>query len=211
MRTALAILFIVCPFAALTFIVRLACASFSAKVSDEMRRHPVIHWIWGGFAVLGVMLLFFGLLNPIWWPPASVERRSQRQKVLERVEAAGGWAAVQRDCDVLVAQHRDSAFMWHRFETNALPPALAVLNPWEVRFYSPRMLREFKYEPQVAVVRIKIFGMHSTGGHSTPYFGLEVVSGVGAETYRPRSSRGGVSGNGYRSYTPVTDRIYEIY
>jgi hypothetical protein len=175
-----------------------------------MRRHPVIHWIWGGFAFLGV-LLFLGVLNPMWWPPPSVERRGQRQKVLERVEAAGGWAAIQRDCDTLVSQHRDSTFYWHRYDTNALPPALAALNPWEVRFYSPSVLRDFKDQPQVAVVRIKIFCMHSTGGHSTPYFGLEVVSGAGAETYRPRPSRGGVSGNGYRSYTKVTDRIYEIY
>ncbi|MCW5553239.1 MAG: hypothetical protein KIS67_13905 [Verrucomicrobiae bacterium] len=210
MSIALTLLFIVCPFAALTFIVRLVCAPFSPKVSDEMRRHPVVHWIWGGFAFLGV-LLFLGVLNPMWWPPPSVERRGQRQKVLERVEAAGGWAAIQKDCDALVEQYRDSAFAWHRYQTNALPPALAALNPWEVRFYSPTVLRDFKDEPQVAVVRIKIFGMHSTGGHSTPYFGLEVVSGAGAETYRPSPSRGGVSGNGYRSYSRVTDRIYEIY
>jgi hypothetical protein len=73
------------------------------------------------------------------------------------------------------------------------------------------VLRERKQEPQVAVVRIKFFGMHSTGGHSTPYFGLEVVSGPGAETYKPTPSLGGASGNGYRRYRAVTDRIYEIY
>jgi hypothetical protein len=60
-------------------------------------------------------------------------------------------------------------------------------------------------------VHIKVFGMHSSGGHSTPYFGLEVVTGPGAETYRPGPSHGGVSGNGYRSFKAVTDRIYEIY
>ena len=210
MRTALAMLFIICPIAALTFIVRLACAPFSSKASDEMRRHPVGHWVWGGFAFLGV-LVFLGALNPMWWPPPSVERRGQRQKVLERVKTAGGWAAIQRDCDALVAQYWDSAFFWHRGETNALPPALAALNPWEVRFDSPTVLRDFKDEPLVAVVRIKIFGLHSTGGHSTPYFGLEVVCGAGTETYRPRPSRGGVSGNRYRSFSRVTDRIHEIY
>ncbi len=210
MRIALTMLFIVCRIAALTFIVRLVCAPFSPKVSDEMRRHPIAHWIWGGFAFVGV-LLFLGILNPAAWPPPSVERRGQRQKVLERVQSAGGWAGVQKDCDTLVEQHRDSVFFWHRGDTNALPPTLAALQPWSVQFYSPAALRDFKDEPQVAVVRIKIFGMHSTGGHSTPYFGLEVVSGAGAETYRPRPSRGGVSGNGYRSYSPVTDRIYEIY
>ncbi len=176
-----------------------------------MRQHPIIHWIWGALAILGVLFIL-DFLSPTWWPPPSVERRGQRQKVVERVDSAGGWAAIQKDCDALVAQHQVDGFYWHdRFDTNALPPALAALKPWEVRFYSPTVLKDFKDEPRVAVVRIKIFGLHSTGGHSTPYFGLEVVSGAGAETYRPRPSRGGVSGNAYRSYSPVTDRIYEIY
>ena len=65
-------------------------------------------------------------------------------------------------------------------------------------------------EPQVPIVRIKIFGLHSTGGHLTPYFGLEVVSGPGAKSYKPRPGRGGLSGNGFR-YRPVTDQIYEVY
>lgn len=210
MRAVLALLVIVATFAALTFLVRLACVPFSPKISDEIRRHPVIHWIWGGFAFLGV-LLFLGFLDPMWWPPPAIERREQRQKVLERVKSAGGWGAIQRDCDALVAQHRDGAFLWDRNVTNALPPALAALKPWDVRFYSPTVLRGLKDEPQVAVVHIKIFGMHSTGGHSRPYFGLEVVSGPGAETYKPGSSPGGASGNRHRSYSPVTDRIYEVY
>ena len=128
--------------ATLTFVIRLACAPFSAKVSAEMRRHPIVHWIWGGSALIGV-LVFMDFLNP-WWPPSWVERRGQRQKVLERVEAAGGWSAIQRDCDSLAAQYRDGIFYWHRFATNALPPALAALDPWEVRFDSPTVLREFK-------------------------------------------------------------------
>jgi hypothetical protein len=168
-------------------------------------------WILWIPIVLLAPYFFLMLLNSDSFPPRWYERRTQRQKVVERVQFAGGWAALQKDCDGLAGQYRDSSFYWHRWATNALPPTLAALKPWEIRFDSPSVLREFKEEPQVAVVRIKVFGMHSTGGHSTPYFGLEVVSGPGAESYRPRPSRGGVSGNGYRSFSPVTDRIYEIY
>jgi hypothetical protein len=210
MRTVFALLLFIFPIATLTFIVRLVCASFSAKVSAEMRQHLIVHWIWGGLAFLG-MLVILGVLDPMWWPPPSIERRGQRQKVLERVNAAGGWAAIQRDCDALATQYRDGEFFWHRGETNKLPPALAALNPWEVRFTLPTSSQDSKDEPQVAVVHIKIFGIHSTGGHSTPYFGLEVVSGSGAEIYKPRPSAVGASGNGYGSYNPVTERIYEVY
>src|SRR4051812_19297269 len=100
MRIALTLLITVCPIAALFFIVRLACAPFSTKVSEEMRRHSIIHIVWGCFAFLGVILVL-GILNPEAWPPAFVERRGQRQKVLERVQSAGGWASLQKDCDRL--------------------------------------------------------------------------------------------------------------
>lgn len=231
MRIALTMLFIVCPIAALTFIVRLACAPFSTKVSDEMRRHPVVHWIWGCFA-FGGALLFLGVLNPAAWPPPSVERREQRQKVLERVQSVGGWDAVRGGCEALVTNYPDG-LTWFPPHSNAwvypnpqtephkyyvtnldygpLPAAVAALKPKEIRFYPPRLLRDFKDEPQVAVVRIKIFGIHSTGGHSTPYFGLEVPCGTGAERYEPRPSQGGVSGNRHTSFRKVADGVFEIY
>jgi len=51
------LLSLACPLAGLTFIDRLVCALISAKVSDEMRRHPVAHWAWGGFAFVGSLFL----------------------------------------------------------------------------------------------------------------------------------------------------------
>jgi hypothetical protein len=165
--------------------------------------------LWIPVVLLVMYVLLPTSLNS--WPPDWVDRRKQRQMMMERVQFAGGWVALQRDCDALVEQYRERAFVWYRGHTNQLPPAIAALKPKEVRFYSPALLRDDKDEPPVPVVRIKVFGAHSTGGHSYPYFGLEVVSGPGVENYRPRPSRGGVSGNGYRSYSTVTDRIYEIY
>ena len=161
-------------------------------------------------AVLAAAILLLPALPGFRGPPVFVERRGQRQKVLERVQSVGGWAAIQRDCDTLVEQYRESGFFWPSSATNGLPSALAALKPLEVRFYPPKFLRDIHDAPQVAVVRITIFSLPSTGGHAIPYYGLDVVSGAGAETYRPRPS-GGAPGNAHRSYNPVTDRIYEIY
>jgi hypothetical protein len=130
---------------------------------------------------------------------------------MERILAAGGWAALQKDCGVLAARYRDSEFVWFRGTTNTLPPTIAALNPWSVTFYSPGATRDSSDEPSVPVVRIKVFGIHSTGGHSTPYFGLAVVCATNATSYCPPSSHGGVSGNYYTSYQKVTDTIYEVY
>jgi len=204
------VLFVFCPIAAFLFYVRALCSLFSSKVSGQMGRHPVIHAIWGCLAFL-VVLDIFGGFHPSGWILTAIDRRTERKQVIEQVQLAGGWAALQKACDALVEQNRDEVFYWHRGSTNALPATLTALKPWDIQFIPPAVLRERKQEPQVAVVRIKFFGMHSTGGHSTPYFGLEVVSGPGAETYKPTPSLGGASGNGYRRYRAVTDRIYEIY
>jgi len=165
--------------------------------------------LWMPLLLLGIYVLLPTFLTS--WPPDWVDRRKQRQMVMERVQSSGGWAALQRDCDALVAQYRGSAFVWSRGDTSLLPPAIAALKPQEVRFYSPTLLGGLKDEPPPPVVRIKIFGSHSTGGHSYPYFGLEVFSGPGGESYRPQPSRGGASGNCYGTYSGVTDKIYEIY
>jgi hypothetical protein len=69
---------LICPLAALLFVVRLVCAPFSTKVSEQMRRHPVIHIIWEYFAFVGV-LVFLDILNPAMGPPISVEQRAHNQ------------------------------------------------------------------------------------------------------------------------------------
>jgi len=196
--TLLVLAFLVCPIAALLFIVRLVVAPFSVKVKEEMRKHPVVHTIWGCLAFVGV-LIFMGVIDPAMWPPRSVERRQQRAKVMERVQTAGGWDAIRRDC-VTLAEQNTNGFFSHFRDTNGLPAAIVALKPMMV-----------EYVPPNGCVRIRIFGMHSTGGHSTPYFGLEVACGTNAESYHPQPAHGGVSGNHYDSYEQVADRIYEIY
>jgi hypothetical protein len=149
----------------------------------------------GCLVVFIVVLLYFqfptiiALVNA--WPPAFIERRTQREQVLERIQSAGGWQALQRDCATIVEQNRGTYFVWFRGHTNALPPSIAALKPREVRFS----------DSQPEIVEIKVFGYRSTDGHQPPYFGLRVVSGAGADSYKPKDMR----------YEFVTNNIYEIY
>jgi len=214
--------FMVCPLAALLFVVRLVVAPFSPKVSEQMRKYPVVHVIWGCFAFVGA-LVFLGVLNPAMWPPRSVERREQRQKVLERVQKVGGWDAVRLGCEALVTNHPDG-FYWfppvsnvtvypnlqsepnRSYITNLdygpLPPAVEALLPLRVQ-----------YEPRTGCVSIRIFGMHRTGGRDTPYFGLEVDTSTNSVDYKHGTGydNGGVIGNYHSVAKQVAGGIYEIY
>ena len=55
--------FVGCPIAALLFVVRLLAAPFSSKVATQIRRHPIVHAIWAGFALVGVLAAIGGI-NP---------------------------------------------------------------------------------------------------------------------------------------------------
>ena len=144
------------------------------------------------------------------WRPDWVERRKQRQQVCDRLQSVGGWEALQKECDTLVRQHGLDGFYWHRGDTNALPGTLASLKPWSVEFDPLAMLRAFK-AAEVEVVRIKVFGLHRSGAHCIPYYGLEVVPTTGQKAYRPKPSSGGVDGNCYSTFHVITNQIYEVY
>ena len=156
-------------------------------------------------AGLFVLLWYFVVVLrvPDAWPPASLERRAQRKHVLERIHSAGGWPALQHDCDALSQQHGDAYYFWTPRSTNALPPAISALKPKEVR----AGWIEHPGEPtELRLVHIKVFGFRSTDGHQSPYFGLEVASGPGAETYKPTKSKF----NDGRCEL-VTNNIYEVH
>lgn len=218
-----------CFLATLLFVARLIVAPFSAKVAGQMQKHPVLHTIWGGLALV-CFLAIWGILNPGLWPPRSVERRQQRQEVFKRVQRAGGWEAVRSGCESLVTNY-PNGLSWFPPRSNvqvypnpqtepqryyvtnldygSLPSSILALQPREIRYYPQLTLP--KDGLPAAVVRIKIFGAHATGGHSIPYFGLEVACGPNAESYRPQSVRDGMSGSHYRGSDQVAEGIYEVY
>jgi hypothetical protein len=189
-----------CPFVAILLIARLVAAVLSPKVSEQVRRHPVIHLIWGCFAFAGVLVML-GVLDPAMWPPISVERREQRAKIMERVQSTGGWDAVRRDCIALAERHADG-FHTHWHDTNGLPAAIVALRPLTVQ-----------YTPQYGCVRMRIFGAHSTGGHSRPYFGLEVDTSTNSTGYQHGTGydNGGVIGNHHSVAEQVAEGVYAIY
>ena len=220
-----------CFFVALLFFVRILCGPFSAKTLEQMKKHPVVHVVWAVFAIVSTYILFIAW-NPSAWPPTWLERRTQRQKVLERVERGGGWEALRLECESLIASNPDG-LTWHsphfgskvyrnaqtepptyyvtNFDYGPLPSAIAALQPRSIRCLPPKLLPKIGDDIPVAVVRINIFGVHSTAGHSTPYFALEVSCGPGADTFTPGQNGEGVSGNRHSHYRKVADRIFEIY
>jgi hypothetical protein len=196
------------------FFVRFLLGPFSPKIWEQMRKHPILHVIWGLFAVLSFYFIFV-----YTGPPAWVERIDQRKRLQERVNAAGGWDMVRRDCALFVSNRTDS-FYWYPSATNVhftsfsngiavnyltnldygtLPPALAALKPREIRYHPPAM-------------QIRLFGMHSTGGHSTPFFSLEIVCSTNAAEYHSQNGiNGGVSEKSRSTYRQVADGVFEIY
>jgi hypothetical protein len=183
---------------------------------------PGSRWLIALSVILLIGLFYYvaiGLFNYFasgGWPPASIVRRDQRKVAMERVQAAGGWPALQRACEDLVESNRETGFDWvHGFwlpseATNGLPPAIAALQPLEVSFVPPKAVPGSSDESNFSVVHIKIFGIHRTGRTAIPYFGLDFVYPTNANSYIPRPG-GGVSGNSHDSYLKVADRIYEIY
>jgi|ERR1051326_1738043 hypothetical protein len=203
----LQLLFFGCFLVGLLFLVRLLCAPFSEKVREQMSRRPALHWVWGGVAFFG-WYVWFVLLNVSAWPPAWWERRAQRATVVKRVQAAGGWETLRRDC--LSFAQTNQIVQWNRWYTNdapELPPAIAALHPQRVDYVSPKVLGSRSALP---IVRVKIFGMHSTGGHSIPYFGLEVISGTSSEG-NPRKLLPPTPGNGHLKRRKVCDGVYEVF
>ena len=157
--------------------------------------------VWIPLILLSPFFLLM-LVNSDAFPPAWYERRGQEQELAERVLSAGGWDAVRRDCISFADQHTNGFYShWH--DTNGFPAAIVALKPAIV-----------EYAPQYGCVRIRIFGMHATGGHSTPYFGLEVDTSTNNASYKHGGEgyeNGGVIGNHHSIADQVADGIYEIY
>ncbi len=227
MRIVIAILFTIIPLVSLMFLVRLTLAAFSTKYFVQMRRRPILTGVWAVVAVIGVMM-FFGPLNSNSWPPTFVLRHRQRQTVIERVQKAGGWKAVRLGCETLVQNYPGGLQwnpQWHavwpslnpksdrashppkNMDFGPLPSAISILKPMEISFH-PEVSEEGFYD---VVVKIRLFGVPSTGGRAVTYYGLEVPCGPGAAAYRPKRGEGGVPGNSHSTYRKVADRVFEIY
>jgi len=217
LRTVLSYLWLAWLLAALLFFARLLCAPFFPKIRDQIKRQRRLHFFWGCWALLTACLLYL-LLHPSTWPPAWWKRHTQRQEVLRRVQTAGGWAALKRDCDALAHAHKDDPydFRWYRgFDTNPLPPTIAALKPWNVQFWPRNFVRRFGADGarlfgSNVVVRMSLFGRAATGRHGEPALGLDVLCEPSMTNYSPMRLRS-TTPLRYWRYGKVADDVYEFY
>jgi hypothetical protein len=180
---------------------------FSKEAAQRIRRHPILHGFWvlpGIFSVL-ILLLFFDPMLINIWPPHWLELKHQREEVLARVQSVEGWETLRKDCMTLAATNSGQGFEWFYKPDSVLPPAIAALKPMQVQFYPPQPLS--KDEGKLKVVHIRVFGMHRTGGHDTPFYGLDVACEPEPKDYQPQSSHT-VSGNSHFNYRKIADEIY---
>jgi hypothetical protein len=201
MRFVLYILHLIGPIVVFFGFIRLVSLLFSAKVQAQVDRYPRFHMVWGHCALLYVFLWLTIPLQYDW-----LQLREHREKVYARVQAAGGWDALRRDCLALAEQPPPPAndqipnYFHYRGRDTNLPPALLALRA-----------RQVEYDAQFGRVNVSVFGGHSTGGPSTPYYGLEIVTRK-RDGYQPgEGNPAGALGNPRSNYRLVAEGIYEIY
>jgi hypothetical protein len=150
--------------------------------------------------LLGLLVFIYGH----YWPIVDLmERSTQRRQVLERVQAAGGWDALRRDCALLASTNAGGfSWSWLRRDTNSLPPAIGAMHPRRVEFY-PNQINPH--------VRIFIFGTHNTDGHDQPSLGLDVLCESGVTNYTSADNLRSDIPRRYWEYRKIADGIYEFY
>jgi hypothetical protein len=183
-------------------------SSATTRSGDNERRSAA--WVFGISLALLALYFFWPRLISGAFLPAWYERRAQRQKVKERIQAAGGWEALRRDCIAFAGTNEN--IRWLRWVTNAptLPPVIMALQPQQVYYVSPKFRAKDSREPKIPIVQIMLFGTPSSGGHLTPYFGLEVVATPSKEDYTPEPHPA-VPGFGHNDYRKVSEGVYEIF
>ena len=194
-------------------MAQLSTLGSTARMSDSL---PKKKQAFGWFIPLALFAVIF-LLGGFYWPVIDLMTRStQRQQVLERVQAAGGWGALRRDCAAL-ASTNTGGFSWSRLghDTNSLPPAIAALRPRRVDFYPHQVYPHGTWWSSAthsdAAVRIFVFGTHNTDGHDQPSLGLDVLCESGVTSYTPPYNWRSDIPLRYWKYRKIADDIYEVY
>ncbi len=125
--------------------------------------------------VIAVILFWFFVLPPLLGLIGRIqEQRKKYQAALQRVDKAGGWEAIEAACFNFSTNIGPKTFFdqhyflqGKRLATNALPPALEILQP--------RQIQLEQGSNGIRTIRLQLFGMHRTGMYDEPYFGIWVV------------------------------------
>ena len=177
------------------------------------QKKPSFGWL----KLLGISALLAFLFANFYWPISDLfERHTQRQQVLERVQFAGGWAALKRDC-VALASTNAGGWSWSKLgdSMNSLPSSIAALKPRRVVFYPHQNYPNGTWWSSAnhsdAAVRIFVFGTHSTDGHDQPSLGLDILCESGVTDYTPPDNWRSDIPLRYWKYRKVSDDVYEFY
>ena len=201
------LLFVLGPLIALTFLVRVSMAVFSVWSLNRMRRHPVVHTLWGMLALVAVLFIFWSF-HPRMWPSDLIRRHFQRKEVFARVTDAGGWDAVRLACEQLVSNNPDGLVLAYQSPDFFFPTAIAALHPQTVSVRTPEMAQASENRPtNLTKVSIGLYGQKRTGPPVAPYYGLAVYCGPGAGGYDPRTN----SSEHRLTYRKLADRVYEVH
>jgi len=208
----------------IAFFVWIWSSLGSRQISDQISKYPKFHFLWGCIALVGILTLFGIDFTPVW-----VDRWKQRQQLHERITAAGGWQAVRLGCESIATNYPNGFHSFHNssytlvraisgpgssqfekapIDSDALPSAIPMLKAQQIDYDPFKPVLNESTGLRIPVVRIKLFGMYSTGGQFTPYFGLAVPLGSNASRFTAPLTEKGVRSFTYRQ---VADGIFEVY
>lgn len=133
------------------FLYRAVGAFFSSRLRNEIRSRPCDHFLM--FCALPVAVGLIVLIHPAW-----LKRYEERGKAFTRVEQAGGWEVLKRDCLIIASRatnydHGDLVWLKNMTNFPPLPPGVAALDPYQIRCTR---------EGSASIVRVHVLGHHST-------------------------------------------------
>jgi len=187
-------------------------------------------FFWIVFGSIGLAVVGYGLkskqkTHDKWLQIKSKQKTQdkwlqiERQKMLERVQALGGWDVLRKDCVSLAEKsgsksgYRIVSFI----ETNDLPAAIIALYPIAVGFFPPnfdgKTSGSWFNDSDFPVVRIIVFNDYHTGfgGTDKPPLGLDILCGKSTNAYNPHRLQSETPLLKYWSYQKITNDVYEFY
>jgi hypothetical protein len=129
------------------------------------------------FRLFGWAVFIFVIAAFLVLPVLAPFGDNRKKVVAKRVQAAGGWIVIQKECESLLTndslQHEKGKYWSPSY--GALSNRLAILEPREILFDL-----DTNHPP---VVKIKLYGSGKTDW--TPYYGIWVVCDEKATNYIP--------------------------
>jgi len=190
----LILLFLAAACFGLVSVLNLVMTLIYKGTAKQITKRPIYYYGWVVLIPLAIILFF--VIDPV-----PLKFRQERQIAFKRVQAAGGWEAIKKDCCLLTNQP-DGYFVWFmRPNYTNLPPAIAALKPIEVRCFVDEKLH-------VPIVRIHVLGISDTD-RTEPYFGFWIVCAPTPDDYKPKFDFGARSFQGKSLL--ITNSVFEIY